>query len=102
MTESRPPDPNDEASTVDASTASRSAGYKRIGRYTVRRVIAAGATGTVYEAEQDDPHRTVALKVLRRGVASPSMLARSGSGSGSGGEVIPMRQSQYAIGPGNH
>ncbi|MBI1826532.1 MAG: serine/threonine protein kinase [Planctomycetes bacterium] len=36
----------------------------RIGKYLVQRVIASGGMGTVYEAEQDHPRRTVALKVL--------------------------------------
>lgn len=32
----------------------------RIGRYTLRRRIATGGMGTVYEAIQDEPRRTVA------------------------------------------
>ncbi|MHC4216817.1 MAG: tetratricopeptide repeat protein [Planctomycetota bacterium] len=48
----------------------------RIGHYTVRRVIASGGMGTVYEAEQDHPSRLVALKVLRHGAASPQALKR--------------------------
>ena len=32
--------------------------------------------GTVYEAEQDNPRRTVALKVIRAGLASPDLLKR--------------------------
>ncbi|MHC4716454.1 MAG: serine/threonine protein kinase, partial [Planctomycetota bacterium] len=49
---------------------------KVIGHYRVRRVIAAGGMGVVYEAVQEHPHRTVALKVLRRGMASPTMIRR--------------------------
>jgi serine/threonine protein kinase len=49
---------------------------KRIGRYTVRRTIGTGGMGVVYEAAQDHPHRLVALKVMRHGVASPSALGR--------------------------
>jgi serine/threonine protein kinase len=49
---------------------------RRIGRYQVQRLIAAGGMGAVYEAVQDQPHRTVALKVLHRGVASPSAMRR--------------------------
>jgi serine/threonine protein kinase len=49
---------------------------KEIGQYRVSRTIAAGGMGVVYEAEQDHPHRTVALKVLRQGVASPSTARR--------------------------
>ncbi len=48
----------------------------RIGHYSIRRVIASGGMGVVYEAIQNQPHRTVALKVLRRGIASPSTLRR--------------------------
>ncbi len=36
-----------------------------IGRYTVVRKLGAGGMGTVYEAIQDDPRRTVALKLLK-------------------------------------
>jgi tRNA A-37 threonylcarbamoyl transferase component Bud32 len=42
----------------------------RIGRYTVRRLVAQGGSGTVYEAQQDRPHRTVALKVMHTGLDS--------------------------------
>jgi serine/threonine protein kinase len=48
----------------------------RIGRYRVLRLIGFGGMGAVYEAEQDQPRRTVALKVMRSGLASPSALRR--------------------------
>jgi len=48
----------------------------QIGRCMLRRVIASGGMGTVYEAMQDEPRRIVALKVMRLGVASPSALER--------------------------
>ena len=35
---------------------------KRIGHYHVKRVLASGGMGTVYEAIQEKPRRTVALK----------------------------------------
>jgi WD40 repeat protein/predicted Ser/Thr protein kinase len=38
-----------------------------IGPYRVVRRLGEGGMGTVYEAEQDDPRRTVALKVMRPG-----------------------------------
>jgi WD40 repeat protein/predicted Ser/Thr protein kinase len=41
-----------------------------VGRYRVVRVLGEGGMGTVYEAEQDNPRRTVALKVIRAGLAS--------------------------------
>ncbi len=48
----------------------------RIGRYTIRRVIGEGGMGTVYEAEQESPKRTVALKVIRAGYLTREMLRR--------------------------
>lgn len=47
-----------------------------IGRYRILRLIAQGGMGAVYEAEQDRPRRTVALKVIRPGLASVSVLRR--------------------------
>ncbi|MHC5002929.1 MAG: serine/threonine protein kinase [Planctomycetota bacterium] len=48
----------------------------RIGKYHVRRVIDSGGMGTVYEAVQERPRRTVALKVIREGLTSPSAARR--------------------------
>lgn len=48
----------------------------RIGPYVLRRVIASGAMGTVYEAMQEHPRRPVAIKVMKRGVTSASALRR--------------------------
>jgi predicted Ser/Thr protein kinase len=47
-----------------------------IARYRVVRVLGEGGMGTVYEAEQDNPRRTVALKVIRPGLASDFLLKR--------------------------
>jgi serine/threonine protein kinase/Flp pilus assembly protein TadD len=49
---------------------------KRVAHYHVKRVIASGGMGTVYEATQDHPRRTVAIKVMRHGVTSPRALRR--------------------------
>ncbi len=49
---------------------------KRIGQYSVRRQIASGGMGTVYEAMQEEPRRVVAVKVMRRGMNSPEALRR--------------------------
>src|SRR3954452_3211918 len=48
----------------------------RIGRYRVVRLLGEGGMGAVYEAEQDSPHRPVALKVIRPGLLSPALLRR--------------------------
>lgn len=48
----------------------------RVGPYRVVRRIGEGGMGTVFEAEQENPARRVALKMLRPGVLSVSMLAR--------------------------
>jgi WD40 repeat protein len=48
----------------------------RIGEYTIQRLVGAGGMGHVYVAEQDRPRRTVALKVIRRGLAGVSLLRR--------------------------
>src|SRR5262245_33067325 len=48
----------------------------RIGRYRILRLLGEGGMGVVYEAEQDNPRRTVALKVIRPGLVSPVLLKR--------------------------
>lgn len=47
-----------------------------IGNYHIKRLIGHGGMGSVYEAVQEQPRRTVALKVLRTGTASRSALRR--------------------------
>ena len=49
---------------------------KSIGRYRVKRVLATGGMGTVYEALQEQPRRTVAVKVMKHGVASRAAMRR--------------------------
>ena len=48
----------------------------RLGHDEVLEVIGQGGMGTVYKAEQDSPRRTVALKVVRPGFASPAIVKR--------------------------
>ncbi len=48
----------------------------QIGRFRIISILGHGGMGTVYEAEQDKPHRKVALKVIRPGWMSPAMLRR--------------------------
>ena len=44
--------------------------------YRIVRLVGEGGMGAVYEAEQDQARRTVALKVIRLGLASPELLRR--------------------------
>jgi eukaryotic-like serine/threonine-protein kinase len=47
-----------------------------IGRYRIRRLIGEGGMGVVYEAEQEQPRRTVALKIIKSGLADPKLVRR--------------------------
>ena len=47
-----------------------------IGRYRIVRLLGKGGMGAVYEAEQDNPRRSIALKVVRSSWASPQLLRR--------------------------
>ena len=47
-----------------------------IGQYRIIRLIGEGGMGSVYEAEQDDPRRRVALKVIRPGMVSRKLVQR--------------------------
>ncbi len=49
---------------------------ERIGNYRILGIIASGGMGVVYQAQQDHPSRIVALKVMKRGIASPKALER--------------------------
>lgn len=48
----------------------------RVGRYRVKRKVGEGGMGAVYEAEQDQPRRTVALKLISASIAGGSLLRR--------------------------
>ncbi len=48
----------------------------RIGKYTIVRLIAMGGMGAVYEATQDSPRRTVALKLIRADLLSEPAVRR--------------------------
>ena len=73
MVDNRPPDNDD--TIIDGSP--EAAGIPRkIGQYTIKREIARGGMGVVFEAVQDDPRRTVAIKVMKKGIASDDTLRR--------------------------
>ncbi len=48
----------------------------KVARYTIKRVIGSGGMGVVYDSVQESPRRAVAIKMLKRGVASRSELRR--------------------------
>ena len=49
---------------------------RRIGNYDIKGIIAMGGMGCVYEAVQEQPRRTVALKVMKQSLVSTSALRR--------------------------
>lgn len=61
------------ATTIEDEEAG---GLMRLAEFRIVRVIGEGGMGRVYEAEQDSPRRRVALKVIRAGVMSGSVLRR--------------------------
>jgi eukaryotic-like serine/threonine-protein kinase len=48
----------------------------RVGSYRLVRLLGSGGMGAVYEAEQDNPRRSVALKLMRPGVLGRETLKR--------------------------
>ena len=72
-----PPVRREASVTLDfLAPSQRSGSLGRLGHYEVLEVIGQGGMGTVYKAEQDSPRRTVALKVVRPGFASPAIVKR--------------------------
>jgi serine/threonine protein kinase len=61
-------DPGADALTQLASIPASVQPQTIIGPYTIQRLIAEGGSASVYEATQASPHRSVALKVLRRSI----------------------------------
>lgn len=49
---------------------------KQIGKYHLKRVIASGGMGTVFEAVQENPRRSVAIKVIKGSDVSERAVAR--------------------------
>jgi len=49
---------------------------KKIGQYLIKRIIASGGMGTVFEALQENPKRPVAVKVVKSSLADDSAVRR--------------------------
>ena len=62
----QPPGPREPETSVRPPGAP-----ERIGHYRVVCLLGEGGMGAVYQAEQDNPRRPVALKVIRPGLVSP-------------------------------
>jgi tetratricopeptide (TPR) repeat protein/tRNA A-37 threonylcarbamoyl transferase component Bud32 len=70
------PDGPESAGDAGSGPSMPAAMPKEIGSFHLKRLIASGGMGTVYEAVQEHPRRTVAVKVMRKGIASRSALRR--------------------------
>jgi serine/threonine protein kinase/tetratricopeptide (TPR) repeat protein len=77
------PEPQDFERTLTIGGSSSSAAppatdrkFTKIGNYRVIRLLGEGGMGAVYEAEQDQPRRKVAIKVLKTAFASPELVRR--------------------------
>ena len=65
--------------------SSASAGLpKKIAGYSIKNLLGTGGMGTVYLAQQEQPRRVVALKVMRAGIASRSALLAEAAIFGGG------------------
>lgn len=63
-----------EAPSSDGQTTAHIPAY--IGPYRIIRLLGEGGMGAVYEAEQDTPRRTIALKIIKPGFASGEFQRR--------------------------
>lgn len=69
-------DENSDAKFEDFSFVSITNSKDKIGRYKILREIGAGGMGAVYLAEREDLPQKVALKIIRRGAGSDTVLRR--------------------------
>ena len=60
----------------DAPADDLAAAVGNIAGYRLLGLLGEGGMGTVYRAEQQEPHRSVAMKVIKQGMDSKMVLAR--------------------------
>ncbi|MHC4094027.1 MAG: serine/threonine protein kinase, partial [Planctomycetota bacterium] len=72
----RPPEPEPTMRGLASTRDQDSLIGSRVGSFLVRRVLGWGGMGKVYAAEQERPHRTVALKIIKLGMDTAEVLAR--------------------------
>jgi tetratricopeptide (TPR) repeat protein/tRNA A-37 threonylcarbamoyl transferase component Bud32 len=71
------PNPDKTLTSADETQSAGGAALpQRVDRYHIKRIIATGGMGTVYEATQENPRRVVAVKVMKHGIASRSAMRR--------------------------
>ncbi len=68
--------PNDETESLSSGPPRPIGLPASIGNYEIRRLIASGGMGSVFEAVQENPRRTVAVKVMKPGMFSEEALRR--------------------------
>ncbi len=66
----RPPETRAEDNALEATMGAETLIGTRVGSFVIKGVIATGGMGNVYEAEQENPRRRVALKAVRSGITS--------------------------------
>ena len=68
--------PPEEADTEICAEPTRRRLPKQIGKFHIKDVLASGGMGVVYRAVQEQPRRTVAVKLMKHGIASRSAMRR--------------------------
>ncbi|MCA9243238.1 MAG: protein kinase [Phycisphaerales bacterium] len=76
------PPPTEPSPTDHGPLGARAPGWatrlinRKVGRYAIVRALGHGGMGCVFEATQERPSRSVALKIVHPGLSAPSALAR--------------------------
>ncbi|MDH4240832.1 MAG: protein kinase [Phycisphaerae bacterium] len=73
------PKPEEKTKTYQSNSSDGKPGHhhpQKIGQYHIKRVIASGGMGTVFEALQENPKRPVAVKVIKSSLADETAVRR--------------------------